>query len=103
MSENLSNQKKEAMLVGNNVLLLSKGNYDIVEVNVVEITQHKYRVKLIGANKNQATIGVRKTHAVLFPLKVDVKKGLQEVVKRMLKADEDLSDFIDINACSNSK
>jgi len=103
MSENLSNQKEEARLVGTNVLLLSKGKYNIVEVTVIEITQHKYRVKLIGAPKNQAVIGVRKTHAVLFPFKQDVKRELKLLVKKMLKADEDLSDFIDLYACANSK
>ena len=103
MSENLLNQKEEARLVGNNVLLLNKGSYNIVEVTVVEITQHKYRVRLIDATKNQATIGVRKTHAILFPLKAEIKNELQLLVKKMLKADEDLSEFIDLHACANSK
>jgi len=103
MSENLSNQKEEARLVGRDVLLLNKSKHEIVEVTVVEITQHKYRVKLIGALRNQAVIGVRKTHAVLFPLKTSVKKELQSVVKKMLKADDALSDFIDLYACANSK
>ena len=79
-------------LVGKNVLLMMKSSFTLSEVQIIEFTQHRVRVKVLkGSGVVQ---GVRKKDIVLFPLRTPRIK-LNTLIKKAIDINSNLDDFID--------
>lgn len=88
-------------LVGRNVLLMIKSNFSLIEVTIVEITQHRFKVKVIN-KPNAVVMGVRKVDVVLFPIKVPRNK-LKKIIKNSIEDDKNLTKYIEQFAYRVSK
>ena len=78
-------------LIGKNVLLMMKTSFTLSEVNIIEFTQHRVRVTVLGGSG--IIHGLRKKDIVLFPLRTPRIK-LNTVIKKAIDADSNLNDFI---------
>ena len=81
-------------LIDKHVLLVVKPSYTLVEVKVIEITQHRLRVSLLGST---VVSGVRKEDAVLLPISTS-KKRLKSLIKKADDSGSDLQDYLNTHA-----
>ena len=89
----LTDQHVTAKLIGRNVLLMIKDGFKLIEVTIIEFTQHRVKIKLIG-KPDSFIQGMRKNDVVLFPMRTPRPK-LKKLIKSAENSDENFKDYID--------
>lgn len=83
-------------LRGKTVLLFIKKSFTLTEAEVVEITQHRIRVKVLQKN-NTVPVGVKKSDVVILPISTPRKK-LNFLIKQAIDSDNSLQSYLDEHA-----
>ncbi len=92
MNFKITDQSVYEKLVGKNVLLMMKGKLNLTEVKVIETTQYRIRVKIIG-KPNAIMMGVKKTDCVIFPIRVP-RNRLRNIIKTVTEINNSLEKYI---------
>lgn len=92
MNFKITDQSVYEKLVGKNVLLMMKGKLNLTEVKVIETTQYRIRVKIIG-KPNAIMMGVRKEDCIIFPIRVP-RNRLRNIIKSITEMNDSLEKYI---------
>ena len=94
MAFKITDQNKYDRLIGKTVLLFIKESYRLTEVKVIEITQHRIRVKPF---KSEVVSGVRKEDVMLLPISTS-RNRLNNFIKNATTCEDVLQKYLDSNA-----
>ena len=78
-------------LINKSVLLFMKKSYTLTEAEIIEITQHRIRVRPLSG---KTVVGIRKDDVIILPLRIS-RKRLNNLIKTANTSKNDLFDYID--------